>query len=719
MKGFGLLCHVFLPQCGYSSYVVIIIRFHLQLISCFGYSTGIPVTERIPAMNQGTFRSVCPYDCPDTCGLLVEVVNGRAVRVTGDPDHPITLGMLCPKMLNYERTVHSPRRLTTPLLRSGPKGSGEFKPINWGEAVGQICSRWKGLIAEHGGETILPYSYAGTMGLVQRNSGHPFFHRLGASRLERTICSPAKDAGWKAIMGDTPAMDPADMAQSDLIILWGINAAATSIHAMRDAQAARRRGAKVWSIDTYRTPTCDCVDEAFIVRPGGDGALALAMMHVLERDGLTDLGFIDANVFGFKQLAKKILPECSPELMSPLCGLPAGTIEGMARAYASAKAPFIRLGSGLTRYGNGAMTVRSITCLPAVTGAWQRPGGGIFIGTSTGAAFPINPVTREDFMTTPTRLVSMNQLGQALNNLSDPPVKALYVYHSNPASIAPDQNAVIRGLERDDLFTVAHERFMTDTARYADIVLPATSSLEHDDLYRCYGNYVSQRCNAVIPPVGESKSNWEVFSLLAEGMGWNEPFFRQSADDLVEQLIGFETPWRDTETTGRLRQGAPVFLTPPAATKQRWQTPSGLIEILNDLEVEPLPRPLPTHAAADGFPLRLQPATTPFALNSSFYEQDNLRSRQVFMELLMNPSDAEPRGLTDGQQVHAYNQQGEVGFTLMLSERVPVGTVVTEGVWWNEFIPGGRGVNALTSQRLTDGGRGSTLYDVTVEVRGV
>jgi anaerobic selenocysteine-containing dehydrogenase len=320
-------------------------------------------------------------------------------------------------------------------------------------------------------------------------------------------------------------------------------------------------------------------------------------------------------------------------------------------------------------------------------------------------------------MAAPTRLVSMNQLGQALNDLSDPPIKSLYVYHSNPASIAPDQNAVIRGLQRDDLFTVVHERFLTDTARYADIVLPATSSLEQPDLYRCYGSYHAQRCGAAIPPLGEAKSNWDVFCLLAEGLGWDEPFFRRSTDDLIEGLLDFETPWRDGATTARLRQGEPAFLTPPVDT-QRWQTPSGLIEILNPRETEPLPRLLPTHAAGDGYPLRLQPATTPQALNSSFYEQVDLRMRQECMVLMMNPADAEQRGLKDSEAVLACNEYGEVGFTLRITERVPSGTVVTEGVWWSEFIGGGRGVNALTSQRLTDGGRGSTLYDVTVEVRG-
>lgn len=665
-----------------------------------------------------TVRSVCPYDCPDACGLLVTVENGRAVSVCGDPEHPLTRGLLCPKMRHYERTVHSPRRLTTPLRRIGPKGAGKFEPVSWEKAVAEICDRWQEIGARYGSEAILPYSYAGTMGLVQRNAGHAFFHKLGASRLERTICSPAKDAGWKALMGDTPAMDPAEVEQSDLVILWGINAAATSIHAMRDAQTARRNGAKIWAIDTYRTPTCEAADEAFLVRPGSDGALALAMLHVMEREGLLDREFISAHVLGFGELAANILPECSPDSMAEVCGLAAEVIERLARGYAGARAPFIRLGSGLTRYGNGAMTVRTLGCLPAAVGAWQHTGGGMFNGTSTGGAFPLQTITREDFMSGETRLVSMNQLGGALTGLSGPPVMSLYVYHSNPAAIAPDQNAVIHGLEREDLFTVVHERFLTDTARYADIILPSTSSLEHPDLYRCYGSYQAQRCGAVIVPVGEAKSNWEVFCLLAAGMGWDEPFFRLSADELIELLLVEETGWRSAAVTERLRQGEPVLLTPPGEPKQQWMTPSGKIEVLNVRETEPLPRLLPTHAERDGYPLRLQPATTPYALNSCFYEQDELRARQNCMELMVNRDDAEARGLIDGQPVTAFNDRGAVRFTLKISERVPPGTVVTEGVWWREFIPGDRGVNALTSQRLTDGGRGSTLYDVTVEVRG-
>ncbi|HZV81146.1 MAG TPA: molybdopterin-dependent oxidoreductase, partial [Geobacteraceae bacterium] len=506
-------------------------------------------------MTSTIHRSVCPYDCPDTCSLLIEVAGDTAVKVSGDPDHPFTRGMLCSKMNRYELTVHSPRRLQTPLLRSGPKGSGTFTPVTWNEAIELIAARWRQIIAEHGSESILPYSYAGTMGLVQRNSGHPFFHRLGASRLDRTICSPAKSAGWKAVMGETPTVDPDEVAESDLVILWGINAVATSIHFTLGVAAAKKRGAKVWLIDTYRTPTAGTADRSILIRPGSDGALALGVMHILHRDALIDEEFIAAKVQGYSDFAATILPGYRPEHVADITGIPPAVIEEFAAAYARASAPFIRLGSGLTRYGNGAMTARTIACLPALVGAYGKKGGGCFPDTATGGAFAMNEVTREDFMTVPTRVINMNRLGEALTVLNDSPVMSLYVYHSNPAAIAPDQNAIIRGLSRSDLFTVVHERFMTDSARYADIVLPATSSLEHSDIYRSYGTYMIQRAKGVIPPVGESKSNWETFSLLAAAMGFEEPFFRQSADELIDHLLSQPSPMRSGIDQQRLDEG--------------------------------------------------------------------------------------------------------------------------------------------------------------------
>jgi len=638
------------------------------------------------------------------------------VKVYGDPDHPYTRGLLCAKMQHYELTVHSPRRLMTPLLRSGPKGSGEFVPISWDEAISRIAAKWQEIIASFGAEAILPYSYAGTMGIIQRNSGHPFFHRMGASRLDRTICSPAKGAGWKAVMGDTPTVDPDEVTKSDLIILWGINAAATSVHFMHRVNEAKKRGTEVWLIDTYHTPTAAAADRVFLLRPGSDGALALAMMHLLNRDGLLDNDFIKAKVTGFEQFAAEILPEWSPEAASLITGIDPAAIESMAAAYANASAPFIRIGSGLSRYGNGAMTVRTIACLPAFIGAYGKSGAGCFPDTSTGGAFAMDRVNREDFITSPTRVINMNRLGEALNELDAPPVKALYVYHSNPAAVTPDQNAVIRGLLRADLFTVVHERFMTDTAKYADIVLPATSSLEHADIYRSYGTYFIQRAARTIPPVGESRPNREVFSLLADAMGFDEDFFRLDTDEFIDYLLALPSSLRETINIQRLDEGKAVRLH-VATDQSRFLTPSGKIEILNPLEKEPLPRYLPTYEENGELPFRLMTAPSLHSLNASFYERDDLREKQERMSLMMNPQDAATKGLIDRDKVTAWNELGEVAFFLKVTDAARKGVVIAEGVWWLEFAPGNRSVNALVSQRLTDEAGGSTFYDNRVDVR--
>ncbi len=660
-------------------------------------------------------RSVCPYDCPDTCGLLVEVVDGRAVKVGGDPEHPFTRGFLCNKMNRYADTVHSPGRLKTPLLRTGPKGTAQFRPISWEEALARISTRWKQIVADSGAEAILPYSYAGTMGLVQRNAGHPFFHRLGASRLDRTICSPAKDAGWKALMGETPGLHPDEVLESDLVILWGINAAATNVHFLHNVREAKRRGAKVWVIDTYETPTAEIGDRLFLVSPGSDGALALAMMRSLAAENLVDRNFLANHVQGFEEFWNEVLSGFSLEEAARLTGLSAKTIRQMALDYGKARAPFIRLGSGLSRYTNGAMTCRTIVCLPALVGAWAKKGGGLLAGTSSGGAFSIGEITREDFMAAPTRIINMNQLGLALTQMDNPPVLSLYVYHSNPAAVAPDQNQVLKGLSREDLFTVVHERFLTDTAAYADIVLPATSSLEHSDLYRAYGTYCIQRARPAIPPVGESKSNREVFGLLAEAMGFSDPFFRQSADELIEHLLSLPASLRNGIDRSALDSGKAVELAIASDYKIRFLTESGRIELLNPRVRENLPRYLPRNEG--GFPFRLMTAPNRYCLNSSFRERDDLRQRDGAMYLRMNPTDAKAKGLHDGERVAAFNDLGEVTFLLRLTAKVPQSVVVAEGIWWLAHCPGDRSVNALTSQRLTDDGGGSTFYDNTVDVR--
>jgi len=668
-------------------------------------------------LSSKVLRSVCPYDCPDTCGLRVEVQNGQAIKVTGDPDHPFTQGWLCPKMNHYERTVHSPQRLYQPLLRIGKKGEGKFKTITWDEAILRITDGWKNIIAQHTAEAILPYSYAGTMGMVQRNCGEAFFHRLGASRLARTICMSAKGYGWSSVMGATLPPDPEEVTQSDFVLLWSTNALATNIHFYNYVKKAKKNGATVWLIDTYQTPTSKIADQCVLVKPGSDGALALGIMHILVREGWTDQDFIHNHVEGFDPLKKEILPDYPPEKVSQITGITIDLLEQMALRYAQAKAPFISLGTGLSRYGNGAMTVRLVTCLPALVGAWGKPGGGLLGNIPSGSAFQSHLITREDFLAHPTRILNMNRLGSALTQLSQPKVMSLYVYHSNPAVIAPDQNSVIEGLERDDLFTIVHERFLTDTARYADIVLPATSSLEHADMYRSFGHYILQRTSAAIPPVGESKSNWDVFQLLAHRMGFQESYFTQSADDLIDHLLDEPTPWLAQVDITKLKLGLPVALPLPINYKTTFKTASNKIKIYNPDDPEPLPRYLEPYG--DDAPFYLMSAPSLYTLNSSFNERPEFTEKKGTSILLISAFDAAYKNLHDGQKAIVFNKRGEVPFTLKISSRVPQGVLVTEGLSWNLRSPNQRTVNALTSQRLTDRAAASTLYDVKVDIRTI
>ncbi len=663
-----------------------------------------------------TVRATCPYDCPDACGLLVDVEGDRVVKVHGDPDHPYSQGSLCPKVNGYERTVHAPGRLLTPMLRSGRKGEGKFRPVSWDEAVARVVAGLKDVASRHGPEAILPYSYAGTMGLVQRNAGDAFFHALGASRLDRTICSPAKGSGWKAVMGDTLAPHPDEVLSSDLAIVWSLNAVATSIHFVQRLKEARRRGAEVWVVETYRTPTSDLADRVILVRPGSDGALALGMAHVLFRDGLADVPFLRAHATGWERFRDEILPACTPAWAAGKTGVDATTIEELARRYAAARAPFIRLGSGLSRYGNGAMNVRCITCLPAIVGAWARPGGGLLGSTGGSQAFDTSIVSRPDLQPRATRIVNMNQLGHALTELDGPRIMALFVHTSNPAAVAPDQEKVLRGLSRDDLFTVVHERFLTDTARYADVLLPATTALEHDDVYCSYGQYVIQRVAPAIPPLGQSRPNWDLFRRLAAEMGLDDPIFRMGSRDLVDALLARPARLREGIDARALAEGKGVELALPAGHKLAFRTPSGKIEIENPRQRLPLPRWLPTHEEDGELPFRLVTGASVWGLNTSFRERPELREREGEPGLMVNPADAASRGLS-GARVTAWNGLGAATFRLLVTDRTPPGVVVAEGVPWLSHVHGGRTVNALTAQRLTDEGAGSTFYDNRVDLR--
>ena len=662
-------------------------------------------------------KSVCPYDCPDACGLLLKVEDEKVTAVKGDPAHPYTRGLLCPKMAHYERSIHSPQRLKQPLVRTGKKGAGEFREASWQEAIGIIGQRWRKIIAEYGGEAILPVSYAGTMGLVQRNAGHALFHKLGASRLERTLCSSAKGYGWEAVMGGTLQAEPDEAAESDFILIWGAHTLATNIHFLHPVRQAKSKGAKIWVIETHITETAKLIaDRTVLVRPGTDGALALGIMHELQRLGLLDGDFLDRWVSGFDRLAAEVLPRYSPAKVAAITGVPATVVTELGEAYGKAAAPFIRQGSGLYRYGNGAMTARLISCLPALVGAYAKPGGGTLGDLSTSSVFNTSVITREDFIDKPTRIVSINRLGEALTGgVSEPPIMGLYVYHSNPASVYPDQNSILRGLSREDLFTVVHERFMTDTALYADIVLPATTSVEHDDAYRSYGHYGLQRVKSCIPPIAAAKSNWETFCLLAGEMGFDEPIFRQSAAELLDQLFEKPGSWLAQVDWQKLQAGEPVTLPLPENYKMQFRTASGRIEIVNPRETPELPDWFPPYGGSGEFYLMTAPSL--YSLNSSFNESAELVARKGPMSLTMNPLDAERLALMDGQRVLAYNELGEVTFVLKIADSVPGGVVVADGVSWLRDAPGRRTINALTSQRLTDRGKGSTFYDTKVDVR--
>lgn len=661
--------------------------------------------------------SVCPYDCPDCCGLLITVEDGKAVRVAGDPEHAFTRGTLCPKMAHYERTVHSAKRILTPLRRVGQKGEGRFIPIGWDEAIEEIAGRWQSIIRDYGAEAILPYSYAGTMGTIGYSAGHALFYALGATSLDRTICAPAKSRGYRDVMGATLPTAPQEAQHSDMIVLWSISMLATDIHFRHDIEMARKRGAKVYCIDTYRTKTADYADAFLCPRPGTDGALALAILHVLVRDGLADRAFLKEYVQGADELEQKVLPHYTPEAAAAITGVPAADIRAFAHAYGSARAPFIRLGSGQSRYTNGAMTSRLITCLPAFVGAYAKKGGGLLTSASGSHAFDKNIIRRPDLEQRGVRHINMCELGRALNDIDlTPPIKALYIYSSNPACTAPDQNQVLRGLQREDLFTVVHERFLTDTTRYADIVLPATTSLESEDLYYSYGHYTIQRARAVIPPVGESKSNWQTARLLAKAMHLTDPIFAKTEEDLVEALIASTKKAWPLPLTGealqRLRDCHPVDLPLPADYKLHFATPSGKIEIKNPRCQPPLPDYLPPHKNSEPFHLINAPDMR--ILDSSFNERDELTNGNI-MTLLIHPQDAAARGLHDGDPVRAKNKRGHAHFILKLSDRVNRGTLVTEGVWWQAYTKDGN-TNRLTSMRLTDKDGGSTFYDVSVTI---
>ena len=673
--------------------------------------------------------------------MLVTVQDGRATRVAGDPDHPHTRGFLCAKVNRYvERTYHRDR-LMRPMRRVGPKGRGQLAPISWHEALDEVAARLGAIAASADGpQAILPYSYAGTMGLVQGSSiDRRFFHLLGASMLDRTICSMAGTVGMRMTVGASIGADVEGIPEADLVLLWGTNTLTSNPHMWPFVLEARARGASVIAIDPIRTRTAAQCDEWLAIQPATDAALALGMMHVLFAEGLQDREYLAAHTLGEEQLRTRVA-EYPPDRVAAITGLSADSIVSLARRYGRARAAFIRVNYGLQRHAGGGMAVRTIACLPAITGHWRRPGGGVQLSTSGNFQFNKQALERPD-LSPPVRTINMIRLGEALTAADaagaggagggGPPVRALVVYNSNPAAVAPDRAAVRRGLAREDLFTVVLEHFQTDTADYADILLPATTQLEHWDLHYAYGHHYATLNRPAIEPLGECKPNSEIFRLIAARMGLDHPSLRDDDLTLIHQALDTQSPKLEGVTIEALLERGWVRLNVPRPyvpfADGGFPTPSGKCEFysarLEGMGLDPLPTYTPPYECvneapelAARYPLTLISSPAHQFLNTTFVNVDSLRRGAREPECLLHPLDAERRGIGVGARVAVYNDRGAFTATARVEETIRPGVVWAPSIWWGKLAPDGRNANETTSQRETDMGHGAVFYDNLVEV---
>ncbi len=661
----------------------------------------------------------CPYDCPSTCGLLAEIENGRIVKVKNDKTHPVSKNGICRKMQHYEQDIYSMDRLMKPMRRVGKKGEGKFEPISWNEAVREITDHFKDIIEKWGSEAILPCVYSGVMSDIQRNCGDAFFNRMGALELVKTLCSSAKGAGYDAVVGKTGCLEPTELNDSDLYLIWSCNMAATRLQTLADLQKPANRHKKKILIDVYPNPTAAYCDQVITIKAGTDGALALAMMNVLKNEHLVDKSFVGKYTSGYPEFAET-LDAYTPEWAESETGIPAEVIRQLAREFGEAKAPAIILGSGNSRHGNGGMTVRLITILSALTGAWQHPGGGLCGCTPIDTDY-VNKslITRPDFREKAARKININQIGQALAMEGKEAVRGFYVYGCNPANTVSDQQLILKGLEREDLFTVVHERFMTDTARYADILLPATFSVEQTDIYRAYGYCTLGTGRKLVDAPGECKSNWDTFCLLAKGMGYSDDYFDRSEDEMLDILLSHPTKAiaeTSDEAKETLRQGGSVVL--PFSDHLAFGTETGKMMIVNEKLAEPMPHYTADYSAkCQDWPLHLVAAPSVWSLNSTFLDREQLMTSRKGMTLWLNPEDAKVRKIEDGMSVIAFNELGEVQFTACIDQRVAVGNAVSEGVFASHQTQNGCGFNTLTHGRLSDIGAATTMNDNRIDIR--
>jgi anaerobic selenocysteine-containing dehydrogenase len=682
--------------------------------------TAAPVPAKAPVQ----IRGACPHDCPDTCALVTTVDNGVATEVRGNPAHPMTAGVLCTKVSRYTERTYHPERVHTPLRRVGPKGAGRFEPVGWDEALADIADRLSA-IAARDPQAILPYSYAGTMGLVQGEAmAGRFFHRLGASLLDRTICASAGGEGLTHTLGGKLGMKVEFFAESRLILIWGSNSIASNLHFWRLAQQARRDGAKLVCIDPRRSETAEKCDVHLQIQPGTDAALAFALMHELIVHDWLDHDYIARHTLGWDALRERAM-QWSPERAATVCGVPAAQIRALARDYGTTQPAAIRLNYGMQRVRGGGNATRAIACLPALTGAWRHRAGGLLMSNS--ARFP----ARRDVLQRPDllagrqpRTINMSTIGDDLLRPASaefgPRVQALIVYNSNPVAVAPDSSQVVRGFAREDLFTVVLEHFHTDTADYADYVLPATTQLEHWDIHATYGHTDVVLNQPAIAPVGQALPNTEIFRRLAARMGYIEPCFAEDDESLCRAAFGAAIDFDRLLTQGFV----PLPVPDAPFAEGGFQTPSGRCEFFSERlarqGLDGLPDHLPNHEVAGSsarYPLAMISPPARHFLNSSFVNVKSLRDIEGEPVLEISAEDAAARGITTGCVVRVFNDRGDYHCQAIISDRARPGVVNGLGIWWRKLGLRGTNVNELTSQKLTDLGRAPVFYDCLVDVQ--
>jgi len=676
-------------------------------------------------------HGACPHDCPDTCAWTVAVRDGRAVGLKGDAEHPFTRGGLCAKVNHFlDDRTYNPDRLLQPLRRIGPKGSGQFEEVSWDEALDTISDRLRAIVSEHGGDAVLPYSYLGTQGIVQGEAvAAPFFARLGATRLTRAVCGSAGGSGLAVTMGSGPGMMPQDLQHSRHVIIWGSNTVSTNLHLWPFIRKAKEAGAKIVVIDPVKTRTAAAADQHVQPLPGTDAALALGMMQVIVAENLHDRDYVDRHTVGFEQLVER-LALYGPDQAAQITGLPADDIRRLARDYATMRPSAIRVLVGMEHHAQGAEMFRAIACLPALVGAWRELGGGLCymtyqlfgeVDSTCGAAIADQATVRE---------VNMMQLGQALTSLT-PPVRALIVYNANPAATTPNQNLVLQGLRRDDLFTVVVEHFLTDTARHADFVLPATTQVEHRDIMFSWGQPYLANNEPAIAPVGDALPNAEIFRRLAERLEFTDPVFQLTDEELAEAATAPLGAARvgELRERGWIRMDGPEHAVPFG--NGGFQTPTGKCEFYSqsqaDAGLDPLPcyRPATESPAGDParahrFPLILLTAKGGHHfLNSSYANVDRALNAERPALLDIHRDDAPPRQVRDGDTVRAFNDRGSLQLTARISDRIRPGVVSMPSGWWASLSPGGSSANALTPDGLSDLGGGGDFHDTLVQVEPI